>query len=43
MQNHGNSFANGPDIRTGSPVPFWARTQVVIDAKNISTTFWDLV
>ena len=36
-------YASGPDMRPGSPVPFYMRTLAFLDAKSASTTFWDLL
>jgi hypothetical protein len=39
----GNSFANGPDMRAGSPVPKHLLSPAVLDARAMTTTFWDLL
>jgi hypothetical protein len=39
----GNSFANGPDMRTGSPVPKYLLDRSITDAKVMTVTFWDLL
>lgn len=39
---NGSSYANGPDMRTGSPVPPWLRSPAVTDARAVATTFWDV-
>jgi hypothetical protein len=40
---NGNSFANGPDMRAGSPVPKQLLSPAVLDARAMTTTFWDLL
>jgi hypothetical protein len=45
------SFANGnggigqsgPDMRSGSPVPPVFRSPVFLDAKAVTTTFWEFL
>lgn len=40
---NGNSFANGPDMRTGSPVPKYLLDRSVVDAKSMTVTFWEFL
>jgi hypothetical protein len=40
---NGNSFANGPDMRAGSPVPKHLLSPAVLDARAMAITFWDLL
>lgn len=40
---NGNSYANGPDMRSGSPVPPYMRSPAFLDARAVSTTFWELL
>ena len=46
MRSHangnGSSYANGQNIANG-PVPFHLRDPSVVDARAMSTTFWDLL
>jgi hypothetical protein len=40
---NGNSHVYGPDMRLGSPVPFWLRNPEWLMARAVSTTFWELI
>lgn len=40
---NGQSIANGPDMRAGSPVPKHLLSPAVVDARAMTTTFWDLL
>jgi len=40
---NGNSHANGPDMRTGSPVPKYLLDRSVTDAQAMTATFWDFL
>jgi hypothetical protein len=39
---NGNSHANG-QMQLGSPIPKYMRDQAFLDAKAITTTFWELI
>jgi hypothetical protein len=38
----GGSTYNGPGMRLGSPVPKYLLDRSVVDAKALSTTFWEV-
>jgi hypothetical protein len=40
---NGSNYANGPDMRAGSPVPKHLLSPAVLDARAMSITFWDLL
>jgi len=40
---NGATGHNGPDMRTGSPVPKYLLDRSVTDAKAMTVTFWDFL